>query len=223
MDFDRFAGNYEQTLGRALAVAGEGAEYYAAYKAKFLQRILTSSFAGKILDFGCGVGLLSGFLKEHFPAAQLDGFDVSAASIERIPSAISSGRVFTCNTRELAEDYQLIVVANVLHHVPAQSRQELFCELAEHLAPDGLLSIFEHNPANPVTRRVVERCPFDEDAVLLPPAETKSYLRAAKLGLLRHDYIVFMPHALAWLRPLEPWLAWIPAGAQYAVLAKKDA
>jgi hypothetical protein len=84
------------------------------------------------------------------------------------------------------------------------------------------LSVFEHNPANPITRRVVEQCPFDEDAVLLYPAEVKRYLTHVNLRLLRHDYIVFMPRALAWLRPLEPALAWLPAGAQYAVLAGKN-
>jgi SAM-dependent methyltransferase len=223
MDFDRFAGNYEQTLGQALAVSGEGAAYYAAYKAKFLQRTLTRSFAGRILDFGCGVGLLSGFLGECFPEAQIDGFDVSAASIERVPSAIRMGGLFTSNTRELAQDYQLIVIANVLHHVLPQSRQALLRELGGRLAANGILSIFEHNPRNPLTRRVVERCPFDEDAVLLCPAEVKGYLRAANLRLLRHDYIVFFPHALGWLRFVEPWLAWLPAGAQYAVLAEKHA
>lgn len=222
MDFDRFAGDYEQTLGQALAISGESAEYYAAYKASFIQRALGKSFAGKILDFGCGVGLLSALLKESFPAAQLDGFDLSTASIARVPSGIRREGVFTSSIRELAHDYQLIVVANVLHHVPPPSRQELLHELGQRLAAKGILSIFEHNPANPLTRRVVERCPFDEDAVLLHPAEVKSYLGNARLRLLRHDYIVFLPHALAWLRSLEPWLSWLPAGAQYAVLAEKN-
>jgi hypothetical protein len=83
------------------------------------------------------------------------------------------------------------------------------------------LVIFEHNPANPVTRWVVERCPFDHDAILLPPSETCDYARAAGLRVLRRDYIVFMPRPLAWLRPMEPWLAWLPAGAQYAMSARK--
>jgi hypothetical protein len=95
--------------------------------------------------------------------------------------------------------------------------------LTDRLAPKGILAFFEHNPANPITRRVVERCPFDADAILLSPAEMAGYLRRAKLRLMRRDYIVFMPRFLASLRPLEPWLAWLPMGAQYAVLAEKHA
>jgi hypothetical protein len=41
--------------------------------------------------------------------------------------------------------------------------------------------------------------------------------------LMRRDYIVFMPRFLAFLRPLEPWLTWLPMGAQYVVLAEKHA
>jgi hypothetical protein len=53
--------------------------------------------------------------------------------------------------------------------------------------------------------------------------EAESLVRNANLDVQRRDYIVFMPHALARLRPLEPWLAWLPLGAQYAVLGEKHA
>ena len=45
--------------------------------------------------------------------------------------------------------------------------------------------------------------------------------QAANLTRIRRDYIVFMPHALASLRFLEPSLAWLPLGAQYVVLGEK--
>jgi hypothetical protein len=38
---------------------------------------------------------------------------------------------------------------------------------------------------------------------------------------VRRDYILFLPHVLAWLRPVEPWLAWLPMGAQYLMMAEK--
>jgi hypothetical protein len=37
----------------------------------------------------------------------------------------------------------------------------------------------------------------------------------------RRDYIVFMPRLLSWFRRLEPLLARVPIGAQYAILARK--
>lgn len=223
MQFDQFAGDYKQVLDQSIAASGEDSSYFAEYKALYLARILGATFSGKILDFGCGVGLLSGFLKKHLPASRLDGFDVSRESIARIDHALSGQGVFTSAEDQLARDYDLIVVANVMHHVVLQQRSQTVGGLANRLAPRGKLAIVEHNPANPLTRRTVDRCPFDKDAVLLRPSESESLIQHAGLKLLRRDYIVFMPHTLSRLRPLEPWLAWLPIGAQYAVLGEKHA
>ena len=221
MEFDRFAGDYEKILNQSVAASGEDSRYFAEYKAAYLARLLPRGFAGRVLDFGCGVGLLSGVLKHQMPGAQIDGFDVSQDSIERVPAALSARGVFTSDPAAVSRAYDLIVIANVLHHIQPAGRQAVFGDLASRLASGGSLVVFEHNPANPVTRWVVAQCPFDHDAVLLPPMETCAYLRNAGLAVGRHDYIVFMPRALAWLRPLEPWISWLPAGAQYAVLARK--
>jgi SAM-dependent methyltransferase len=223
MQFDQFAGNYRRVLDQSIAASGEDSAYFAEYKAIYLARVLGANFSGKILDFGCGVGLLSGFLKKHLPASRLEGFDVSRESIAHIDPGLTRQGVFTCEPGQLGKDYDLIVTANVLHHVAPDQRIVTIKELANRLTPHGRLAIIEHNPANPLTRRTVYRCPFDKDAILLPPAETQSLIQAADLKLLRRDYIVFMPHLLSLLRPFEPWLAWLPLGAQYAVLGEKHA
>lgn len=223
MHFDQFAEDYERILDRTVAVSGEDSAYFAEYKARYLGRLLGASFSGKALEFGCGVGRLSGFIKKFLPTIQLDGFDVSGDSIRRIDSSLSSQGVFTCDSANLARDYGLIVMANVMHHIPVEQRKGVTQSLADRMASGGTLVIFEHNPANPVTRWVVERCAFDADAKLLTPSEISSYLRAARLQLARRDFIVFMPRLLAWLRPLEPWLAELPLGAQYVMVANKHA
>jgi len=223
MQFDQFAGNYKRVLDQSIAVSGEDSTYFAEYKALYLARILKTNVPGRILDFGCGVGLLSGFLKKHLPASRLDGFDVSRESIGRVDPSLSRQGMFTSELDQLGRDYDLIVAANVLHHVIPPKRPQTITELVSRLSPTGRLAIIEHNPANPLTRRAVDRCPFDEDAVLLRPGESRTLLRNAGLRIARQDYIVFMPHMLSWLRPLEPGLAWLPLGAQYVVLGKKHA
>ena len=222
MHFDRFASDYRQMLDQSLAVSGQDSSYFAEYKARYLRRLLSPELSGKALDFGCGIGLLSGFLKRHLPAIQLDGFDVSQDSIRKVESGLTVQGTFTCDWSQLARDYQLIVISNVMHHIPPQQRRDVIHELADRLKPGGLLAIFEHNPANPVTRWVVDHCPFDDDATLLPPAETREYVNDAQLSMKRCDYIVFLPHFLAWLRFVEPWLFWLPMGAQYVIVAEKN-
>jgi len=222
MHFDRFAGDYKQVLDQSLAVSGQDSSYFAEYKARYLRRLLSPDFSGKVLDFGCGVGLLSGFLKKHLPAIQLDGFDVSQDSIRKVETGLTAQGIFTSDPSQLAHDYRLIVIANVMHHIPPQERKHVVQDLAERLKSGGSLAIFEHNPANPVTRWVVEHCAFDDDAILLPPAETREYVNDGQLSLKRRDYIVFLPHFLAWLRLLEPLLFWLPMGAQYVMVAEKN-
>ena len=222
MHFDEFAADYEKILDENVAASGEDSNYFAEYKARYLARVLAPGFQGKVLDFGCGVGLLTRFLRREFPGARMDGFDVSPKSLQRLDEDVMRGGTFTSERERLAHDYDLIVAANVLHHVAPAHREETIQELTARLAPSGWLAVFEHNPLNPVTRRAVDRCAFDRDAILLKMRETASYFAGARLALVRRDYIVFMPRFLAWLRPLEPWLAGVPLGAQYVVIGKKS-
>ena len=220
-EFDRFAGQYKKVLDRCLAISGETSEYFAEYKARYIATAVVPRFAGKVLDFGCGVGLLSGFLQTYLPAVTLHGFDMSAESIEQMDAKVRSHGIFTANLEQLDDDYGLIVLSNVVHHIHPECRQNLIVELRNRLSPAGRLVVFEHNPVNPLTRWVVSRCPFDEGAVLLPRAETMACLSNAGLHLVRQTYIVFFPRPLAWFRALERFLAWCPLGAQYVIVAEK--
>jgi SAM-dependent methyltransferase len=216
--FDRFARDYERHLDRSISVSGEGSEYFTEYKARYLAALLPPGFGGKILDFGCGAGLLARFLRQAIPKAVIYGYDESAEMTREARRRLDSG-VFTTDRGELGSDYDLIVAANVLHHVDRDGRAAVVAEMRERLGPAGRLAIFEHNPVNPLTRWAVSRCPFDQGVQLLPPAETRRYLTGAGLGSIRVEYIVFFPRALGWCRRWEPRLWWCPLGAQYVALA----
>jgi SAM-dependent methyltransferase len=221
MHFDQFASDYQGILDRTVALSGERSAYFAEYKARYLARLLPPGFAGRVLDFGCGVGLLSTCLKRCWTGARIDGFDVSEDSLHRVDPALAAAGLFTSDAGRLARDYDLIVLGNVMHHIPKVERQTTIQDLAGRLTPRGRLAIFEHNPANPLTRRTVARCPFDEGVELLPPKESSGYLASAGLRIRRRDYIVFLPRPLARLRPLEPRLAWLPLGAQYVAIGER--
>lgn len=124
-----------------------------------------------------------------------------------VDEALSSGQVF-----------DVVVLANVLHHVPPVERESVMASVRSLMKPSGWLFLFELNPANPLVRRVVAKCPFDKDAVLLDMKET---LRLAeKLRIERHGYMTFFPSALSCLRGLERYMARLPFGAQHFVAAR---
>jgi hypothetical protein len=81
------------------------------------------------------------------------------------------------------------------------------------------LTVFEHNPFNPVTRRIVNTCPYDADAVLLKPSELIGLLRQAQLIPSNQAYCLFIPPKFSSLAPLERYLQWLPLGGQYWVSA----
>jgi 2-polyprenyl-3-methyl-5-hydroxy-6-metoxy-1,4-benzoquinol methylase len=220
-EFDQFASNYKAVLDRSVALAGESSEYFTAYKAAYIERLLGTSARTKILDFGCGVGALSAELARHRPGDEIHGYDVSTESLDQVEAALRDRGTFTAKLDELHRDYDLIVVANVMHHIPVAVRQATINDLAARLAANGRLLVIEHNPLNPLTRWVVAHCDFDDDAVLLWPRETRKYLLQAGLVAPNRDYLVFFPKALSALRRLETFLAWCPAGAQYALAARR--
>jgi 2-polyprenyl-3-methyl-5-hydroxy-6-metoxy-1,4-benzoquinol methylase len=220
-EFDQFANEYKRILDQSTAIAGESSEYFTDYKAAFVERLLADRSA-RILDFGCGIGTLSSAFARRLPEARIHGYDVSEDSLAQIDPELRRRGLFTSDLAALESGYSLIVISNVMHHIPVAERQGTINRLAGCLAPSGEILVFEHNPINPVTRLVVSRCVFDENAVLLPPREVKRYFRAAGLVFVSNDYIVFFPKPLAALRPLEPMMGWCPAGAQYALRGAKS-
>ena len=215
-EFDSVADNYEELHAQSIRLTGEQPEYFAAYKASYIARLLPPRPC-RVLDYGCGIGMLAHHLKRTVSKVQIDGFDPSSASLARVRQELLAQGVFTSDLKLLGNRYDLIAIANVLHHVKPAERMKLISEVASRLASGGVLVVFEHNPANPLTRWAVSQCAFDGDAILLWPRESRRYLTRSKLKA-RRDYIVFFPRRLAALRRFEPLLRWCPLGAQYAMV-----
>src|SRR6267143_1445894 len=211
-DFDRYARSYEAIHAENLAGSGESPSYFAAYKQRVLERMLGRDFERPVLDFGCGIGALTELLSRSF--RQVDGYDNSAESLRLARTRAPFARFFERVEAIPTAHYGAVVLANVLHHVPPADRPALLRTVGSTVAPGGRLIVFEHNRLNPITRRVVSACPFDDGASLLHPWEVKRLLRGAGLRAVALDFIVFFPRILRAARPLEPFLAWLPLGAQ---------
>lgn len=220
-EFDSVAGNYQNLVTESVRVSGESSDYFAAYKARYLRRLFAGKSVKRVLDYGCGVGSLAKHLHIEFPQAAIDGFDPSPESIRKVDESLREHGSYVSNLVSLGDAYDLVVIANVLHHVGPNERQSVFEQAFRRLVSGAYLVIFEHNPLNPLTRWAVAHCPFDDDAILLRSFETKQRFRLAGFDVLRRDFVVFFPRWLAALRSLEPMLHWCPGGAQYVVVGCK--
>ena len=88
------------------------------------------------------------------------------------------------------------------------------------LVSQGRFILWEHNPWNPFTRKIVKDCVFDKDAVLVSPLQSKQLGRKTGFSAMRIVFTTFFPKSLAFLTPLEPWLEWLPLGGQYLLVAQ---
>lgn len=209
--FDAYAERYRELMQESLAASGEGAEYFSEYKLNCLQRF-GAPFSEPLVDFGAGTGAVTEVLVRKF--SDVTAYEPSQASLQylrlRVPGAKCAG-----SEEELPEShFSTAVCSGVLHHVPVAERRDLLQRLRSKLRRGGRLFVFEHNPLNPLTRRAVAACPFDDDAVLLWPWQLRPLFKSAGFEIERIDYIVFFPRILSMLRPLEPRLRRVVLGAQ---------
>lgn len=225
-EFDRYAETYTDLHRASIRASGEEPAYFSRYKAQYMARVLGSTNGASaldVLDFGCGVGNSIPHLREAFPQARLAGVDPSGESIDLAQQTHAGTAVFRVNAQSAIpypdHSFDLVQVACVFHHIHPPERVHWMQEIRRVLRPCGEVFVFEHNVLNPLTLKAVRDCPFDEDAILLPRRELLGLARNAGFASFNARYIVFFPAPLAFLRPLEPTLGFIPFGAQYVVRA----
>jgi ubiquinone/menaquinone biosynthesis C-methylase UbiE len=225
VNFDEFAGDYDALMQKQLQGFGEESAYFAEYKVRLVKERLTQTKPNQspatILEYGCGTGRNLTFLRTYFPDALIEGCDISEASLNLASKRAPDVNLFTLNAAVPSKQYDMVFIACVFHHIAPPERKGAFEQIYSMLKPNGELFIFEHNPFNPVTQRMVSTCPFDKDAVLLTPSELESRTKDAQLKLVEKKYALFFPAPLKALRPMEAYLGWLPLGGQYYIRAVK--
>ena len=224
--FDEHAATYVETIESAIGASGEPHDYFVQLKADITRDLLGAAQPRDVLDFGCGIGLSTHALHRVFPSASVVGSDDSRESLAIAEREPTSTRLRFVNSGPdglpFADgSFDLAFTACVFHHILPAERRRWAVEIARVVRPGGAVIVFEHNPWNPLTVRAVRNTPFDAGVVLLPASETHALLRHAGLRVRRPAFYAFFPRALASLRPAEPWMRWLPIGAQYFVLGRK--
>jgi ubiquinone/menaquinone biosynthesis C-methylase UbiE len=224
-EFDHFANNYKEILNNDLKISGEERDYFSKHKIQIIKQQEKKDDI-TFLDFGCGDGNSSQHFTNYFPNSSYNGIDISSESIKVAKSKSSKHTNFQTfdgiNIPYEDNSFDIIFTACVFHHIDFKLHENLFNEIYRVLKPNGRFYIFEHNPWNPITRHIVNTCPFDEDAVLLTPSYTKKALNKIFKNSITNFILFFPRHKL--FTPfikLEGLLKKIPLGGQYYTIAKK--
>lgn len=219
VDFDSFVSTYDELLHERTNFFSDSEAYFARYKVEITKKLVKTTVK-RIHEFGCGIGRNISFLQDFFPNAEIIGSDISEASIN-LAAHNNPGAVFYHESNSLDIGlFELIFVAGVFHHVPLKERVAVMQRLKSRLAPNGCLIIFEHNPYNPVTRKIVSNCPYDEDAILLTPKDLNQLIKNSGLSILSTKFCLFIPPKFKKLVSIERFLGLLPLGGQYYSLAQ---
>jgi len=225
-EFDRYAASYDELLSDPLRSRfARDPLHFHRRKWLLIQRLLRDARVTpaslRWLDVGSGRGELLELAGKSFLTAT--GCDPSA----EMPASYAS--VKTHKQKSLVElpfnggSFDFVTGVCVLHHVSKEDRLLLTAEIRRVLSPRGLCCIIEHNPMNPVTRRIVKRSPLDVNAELLTAGETSRLLRATGYEVIRREYFLYLPEGLFQrFGAVERVLRKLPLGGQYALLAQRS-
>jgi 2-polyprenyl-3-methyl-5-hydroxy-6-metoxy-1,4-benzoquinol methylase len=156
--------------------------------------------ATRILEIGCGEGAMTERLVRMFPLAQITAIDITPIT----------GRLFRGDGRRvefrraLAADvvaerrgmFDLVVLADVIHHVPRPMRSDLLVSARGALAPEGKLVFKDwtrRRTASHLACLLADRYLTGDDVYYHSEAE----LRSLATGVFGADSIL----AEAWVKP----------------------
>jgi SAM-dependent methyltransferase len=224
--FDAYGHSYARSVNDAVAFTGMSLDFVTKVKADYIIDLATQHCGTpsrlSVLDVGCGIGNFHPLLRPKFD--RLFGVDISPVSID-LARANNPGVVYQLYDGHRLpypdDHFDVAFTVCVMHHVPPDQWPNFSSEMFRVLKPGGLALVFEHNPANPLTMRIVNRCPFDADAVLLPRRRTTDLFKGAGFRDVRARSILSVPPAGKLLRRVDRMFGRLPFGAQYYVAAAK--
>lgn len=147
METDTVADYYDRYSSRQLA-AGVNERHHVIRDLAVLHGLKDGM---RVLEMGCGIGTFTGLLAHRIPNGKLLAVDLSPTSIATARSLLSGAR----NVELLAADvvtapldgpFDMIVLPDVLEHIPLARHAALFARLKALLAPDGRVLIHSPDP-----------------------------------------------------------------------------
>ncbi|NTS30623.1 Methyltransferase domain-containing protein [Phyllobacterium sp. YR620] len=221
-EFDAYRTTYKETVNQAISFSGLDVDFFTKVKAVRLVDLLRDRLGDplslSILDVGCGVGTYHPLLRGK--VRKITGIDLSEECLEegRANNTDVDYRHYDGLRMPFPDNsFDAAFAICVMHHVPPEQWPSFSREMVRVTRPGGLVVIFEHNPYNPFTRRAVNTCPFDADAVLLTKSQTTTHFKSAGLKDVEGRYILSVPAMKGLPRSLDDLLGALPIGAQYFV------
>lgn len=185
--FDEIAGEYDESLPPHVV------EHYIVKRVGRVKELLGS---GKVLDVGCGTGVLAGRLAAE--GYDLTGVDPSEGMLEEARRNVAGATFVQGDGTDLPfEDdvFDLTYCVAVMHHVAAAPDvKKTLAEMVRVTRPGGQIMVWDHNPRNPYWKHLMARVPQDDGSErLIPEAEVTGGLEAGGAVIVESRQSGFVP------------------------------
>jgi trans-aconitate 2-methyltransferase len=105
----------------------------------------------RVLEIGCGIGTLTQLLVDEVSEGSILALDLSPKSIEMARSRLASAsnvhfEAADVLTLDLSEQFNIVVLPDVIEHIPLELHGALFERIAAWLEPDGFALAHYPNP-----------------------------------------------------------------------------
>lgn len=167
----------------------------------------------KVLEIGCGNGAVTKLIAEKVKKGSVTGLDISSVSITAANINLkhcSNANFIACNVSDFdsSEKFNVVVLSDVLEHIPIEYHDELFKKLKDLLSDDGFIFINIPEPAflewvalnEPEKLQVIDQ-PLHSDELILKAYKNGLYLKTLM------SYSIYKEQS----------------DSQYVVFVKKDA
>jgi SAM-dependent methyltransferase len=171
-DFDAVADAYDESLPEHVV------EHYLAKRVTFIRQYVP---LGRVLDVGCGTGVLAERLsREGYDVTGVDPFRGMLNYLKMRQPHLQAVHALGQQLPFADGSFDLTYCVAVMHHVadPTDVRDTLM-EMARVTRPGGYVLVWDHNPRNPYWPLLMNRVPQDTGAErLIPEDEILSGLKA---------------------------------------------
>lgn len=199
-------------------------DYFARGRARWLRQCLDDlgERPSSMVAFGWDRGSTS---SEFFANLRIRSLVTVDVGTERHGGELRSadGRATCIHVAEFraTESADLAFTNGVFEHMTSTDRAAAAVLMFRTLKSGGLFSVWQNNPWSP--RSLLDALTTDKEswAARVTPSTTRRLLRGVGFDIVHTTSALFFPPRLAWAQGLEPFLAQLPLGAQYMVLARK--
>lgn len=217
--FDQYAKSYKKITQKKLAFFNNKREYFDIYKINIIKEKYKNP--KNIIDYGCGIGLLTKHLMKFFPNSNIYATDNSKESLKILKKKYKKIKVI--NYYKIKKNFfDLSILTGVIHHIPNKYISHNLKKIRNIINNNGKIIIFEHNPYNLITQNIVNNCPYDVGVQLIKKKKLIKIAKDINLKTIDSGYCLFFPEFLKSLRFLEKYLKWCPLGGQYYLVLKKN-